>query len=142
MAAVRAGLQSGDRLIAAQFGLRTDKTLCWGFNTYDHELRNRAPGLILLLKAAERVASEGITKIDFGRGDEPYKLTFATGATPLCEGSIERPRTVPGRLRQLQKLGVRAFSHVPLGRFESLPRRVLSRLVTGVRLPAEPGPAA
>ena len=137
-AGVLSTVRAGDRLIAAQFGMRTRTTLCWWFNTYDFALRNRAPGIVLLLMAAEHVAGRGVGRIDFGRGSEDYKLTFATGATELCEGSIELPRTVPGRLRQLQKLGVRAFAHVPLGRFESWPRRALSRLVTGVRLPAEP----
>lgn len=136
-AGVLSTVRAGDRIIAGHFGIRAGSTLAWWFNTYDNELRNRAPGLVLLTMAAEHGANRGIGKIDFGRGDEAYKLKFATGSTALCEGSIEMPRTVPGRLRQLQKLGVRACARVPLGRFESWPRRLLSRLVTGVRLTDE-----
>lgn len=129
-------LYAGDRLIAAHMGMRTATTLCWWFNTYDYELRNRAPGLILLLKAIERAAAEGIEVIDFGRGDEPYKLAFANGATDLCEGSIECTSTVPGVLRRAQKATLKGLSHVPLGRYESWPRRAMARLSTGMRLPA------
>jgi CelD/BcsL family acetyltransferase involved in cellulose biosynthesis len=131
-------LHAGDRLIAAQFGMRAADTLCWWYTTYDDELRNLGPGLVLLLAAVERAEAEGVVLIDFGRGDEPYKLAYANGATPLCEGSIERGASVPGALRRTQKAALRALSRLPLGRYESIPRRAMARLLTGMHLPPEP----
>jgi CelD/BcsL family acetyltransferase involved in cellulose biosynthesis len=127
---------AGDRLIAANFGMRTATDLCWWFTTYDPAVRDRGPGLILLLSAAERGACDGLRMIDFGRGDEPYKRKFASGETELCEGSIELSRSVAGLMRRAQKLVVRSIAHVPLGRFQSWPRRLFARVLTGVRLPA------
>lgn len=130
-------LYAGDRPVAAHFGMRSATTLHWWFNTYDHELRAYAPGLALLLLLAQRAPSEGLSIIDFGRGDEDYKLTFANGTTELCEGSIELPRSLPGTLRLAQKAGVRAMAQLPLGPYASLPRRVLHRLLTSMWLPEE-----
>lgn len=129
-------LYAGERPIAAQFGMRAADTLAWWFTTYDDDLRNLGPGTTLLLLAAERGAEEGIQMIDFGRGDESYKLAFANGATELCEGSIECASTIPGVLRRVQKATLKGLAHVPLGRYESWPRRAIARLGTGMRLPA------
>lgn len=131
-------LHAGDRLVAAQFGLGTPTTLAWCYTTYDEALRNYGPGTLLLMLAAERAAAEGITLIDLGRGDEPYKATYANGETPLCEGSIERALSVQGAIRRAQKVALRAAARVPLGRYESWPRRAMARLTTGMRLPAVP----
>jgi CelD/BcsL family acetyltransferase involved in cellulose biosynthesis len=133
-AGILSTLYAGDRLIAAHMGMRSSTTICWWFNTYDWDLRIYAPGLILLLQAVQRAADDGLTIIDFGRGTEHYKLTFANGGTQLCEGSIELPNSFAGRLRRLQKLSLNFFEHVPLGPYQSYPRRALARLITGMRL--------
>ena len=130
-------LYAGDRPVAAHMGMRSSTTIHWWFNTYDYDLRAYAPGLALLLMLAKRAAGDGLKIIDFGRGTEDYKLTFSNGSTELCEGSIERPNSLPGTVRRFQKLGVRAFARVPLGRYESLPRRALHRFVTSMSLPDE-----
>ncbi len=127
----------GEKLISAHFGMRTATTLNWWFNSYDFNHRDRSPGLILLLLAAEMAPDHGLSLIDLGRGDEPYKRNFANGGTIVCEGSIERSRTIPGALRQLQKLAVRSLARIPMGRFESWPRRASARFLTGVRLPTQ-----
>ncbi|MGE0849771.1 MAG: GNAT family N-acetyltransferase [Hyphomicrobiaceae bacterium] len=137
-AGILSTLYAGDRLIAAHMGMRSSTTICWWFNTYDDDLRIYAPGLILLLQVAQRAADEGLKIIDFGRGDEHYKLTYANGSTQLCEGSIELPSSFAGRLRRLQKLGVGFFERVPLGPYQSLPRRAMARLMTGMHLRAMP----
>ncbi|MGE0409379.1 MAG: GNAT family N-acetyltransferase, partial [Amphiplicatus sp.] len=80
---------AGERMIAGHFGMRSKTVWCWWFNSYDFEIKNYAPGLILILEAARRAPAEGLSKIDFGRGDQHYKTVFANGETALCEGSIE-----------------------------------------------------
>ncbi len=127
---------AGDRMIAGHFGMRSKTTWCWWFNSYDYDVRNYAPGMLLILEAAKRAPIEGLTKIDFGRGDAEYKLVFSTGATPLCEGSIELLKSRAGILRRAQKASLGAAKGLPLGRFESYPRRALARLITSMRLPA------
>ena len=136
-AGVLSTVRTGDRLIAAHFGMRNRTTMCWWFNTYDYELRDRSPGLLLLHMAMERAPENGIGIIDFGRGEESYKRKFATGSTALCEGSIEIAHSVPGALRRTQKFGLRLIERMPLGHYQSWPRRAMNRVLTGgVRLPA------
>ena len=126
---------AGERLIAGHFGMRSKTTWCWWFNSYDYDVRNYAPGMLLVLEAAKRAPAEGLTKIDFGRGDADYKLVFSTAETRLCEGSIELASSRAGTLRRAQKFCVGVAKGLPLGRYESYPRRALARLLTSMRLP-------
>lgn len=129
-------VRAGDTIVAAHFGMRSARVLHWWFTTYDEAHRAYAPGLILILEVARLAASEGWSILDFGRGDQYYKTAFANGETPLCEGSIERARTPAGWARRLNKAAIKTLAPIPLGRFQSLPRRILTRVLTGsVRLP-------
>lgn len=128
-------VHAGDRLIAAHLGMRTATTWCWWFNTYDPEFRIFAPGLIVLLEAARAAPGLGVRRIDFGRGTQHYKLTFATGAVDLCEGSIARRASVPWALRRFQGSAVRMLRPMPAGRLSSLARRGLTRAISNVALP-------
>ncbi|MEX0644380.1 MAG: GNAT family N-acetyltransferase, partial [Parvularculaceae bacterium] len=134
-AGLMTSLFSGDRMIAGQFGMRSKTTWCWWFNSYDYDVKNYAPGMLLILDAAKRAPAESLTKIDFGRGEADYKLVFSTGETPLCEGSIERPASLAGFARRTQKSALAITKRLPLGRFESYPRRAFARLLTSMRLP-------
>jgi hypothetical protein len=51
----------------------------------------RSPGLILLLAVLEHAAARGVTLYDMGPGDQPYKLTVATGTDDLVKGVLLRP---------------------------------------------------
>ncbi|MFZ6742783.1 GNAT family N-acetyltransferase [Undibacterium sp. JH2W] len=84
-------LHAGDALIAAHFGMRSDKVLHYWFPWYDTAFAEFSPGLILLAQSARHAAQIGIQSIDLGRGDQAYKLRFATGAHQLCEGAISSP---------------------------------------------------
>lgn len=128
-------IYAGERMIAGQFGMRSKTTWCWWFNSYDFDFKNYAPGMLLIVEAVKRAPKEGLTMIDFGRGDADYKMVFSSGETPLCEGSIEAPGSRAGALRRAQKLSLRMIERAPLGRFESYPRRALARLLTSMRLP-------
>ncbi|NJO31778.1 MAG: GNAT family N-acetyltransferase [Rhodospirillales bacterium] len=130
-------LYAGDKRIAMHMGMRTATTICWWFNTYDREMRQYAPGLIMLLETARQGANEGIRLIDLGKGTEAYKTAVCNGTTHLCEGSIERPGSLPGVLRRFQKLSVRSLATMPLGRYEDYPRRAFARAITHMRLPEE-----
>ena len=77
----------GERPISILYSLRAAGVVhAWIF-AYDRELGQYSPGSILLLKMAEQAEQNGITKIDLGKGTERYKLSLASAATPLWEGT-------------------------------------------------------
>ncbi|MBI3729512.1 MAG: GNAT family N-acetyltransferase [Burkholderiales bacterium] len=84
-------LYAGDTLIAAHFGMRSSKVLHYWFPWYHTDFAEYSPGLILLAQCARHAAQIGIATIDLGRGDQAYKLRFATGAHQLCEGAVSSP---------------------------------------------------
>ena len=134
-----AGLMStvrvGDRLMGTHFGMRSATDWHWWFPSYDIEVRKYGPGILLIHGAATSASDAGVDRIDFGRGASAYKRVFANGETALCEGSMERVPTSAGLLRKAQKGVLEVTRPLPLGRYESYPRRALARLISGIRLP-------
>jgi len=76
---VHFSMQSGDRLHS------------W-FPAYDASLARHSPGACQLLFMAQHAAEHGVDCIDLGKGDEEYKLMFASGSVALGEGTIETRR--------------------------------------------------
>ncbi|MFZ6768589.1 GNAT family N-acetyltransferase [Undibacterium sp. Di26W] len=87
-------LHAGDTLVAAHFGMRSEKVLHYWFPWYDTTYAEFSPGLVILAQCAKHAAQLGLTSIDLGRGDQAYKLRFATGANALCEGAISSPAMI------------------------------------------------
>lgn len=133
-AGLMSSLYAGGRLVAAHFGIRSQTVWHWWFSSYDTALSKYGPGLLLILEAARLCPEMGVSKIDFGRGDQHYKLVLANGRTELCEGSIVRSASRAGVLRGVQKSALRLVSNTPLKRYESLARRASSRFLTSMRL--------
>jgi CelD/BcsL family acetyltransferase involved in cellulose biosynthesis len=79
-------LWAGDRIAAAHLGLRWKDTLHYWWPCYDTRLGRYSPGLILLVEMARRAALSGISQIDLGRLDAPYKRRFMTGNVAIAEG--------------------------------------------------------
>jgi CelD/BcsL family acetyltransferase involved in cellulose biosynthesis len=65
-------LYAGDRLVAAQFGLRTETFLVGWFTGYETSLGKYSPGLIHIKGLAEEMAAAGIHIIDMGGGAKNY----------------------------------------------------------------------
>ena len=84
-------LYDDDRIVAAHLGLRAGRTLSWWFPAYDLAYSEYSPGLALFLRIAETGV---ISRIDLGKGDEPYKEVLANDAVELAEGAIARPGVV------------------------------------------------
>jgi CelD/BcsL family acetyltransferase involved in cellulose biosynthesis len=102
-------LYTGDRPVAAHFGLRSRTILsCW-FPSYDRTFATFSPGRILYLRMIEAAAASGIHLVDFGRGDAAYKNSFKTGELMVHEGALRT--TGPGAalhwLRQEPKRATR-----------------------------------
>ncbi|MDB6149715.1 MAG: hypothetical protein JWQ44_1163 [Chthoniobacter sp.] len=86
-------LWTGERPIAAHFGLRSGDVLHYWFPAYDPELGSYSPGILLLLAIIDAAPAHGISMVDLGKGDALYKQRLANGSVPLAEGSV-----VAGRL--------------------------------------------
>jgi CelD/BcsL family acetyltransferase involved in cellulose biosynthesis len=84
----------GDSVAAIHFGMRSRHVLHWHFTAYDPSFSKFSPGAILLVRVMQEANAMGITRIDLGKGTEPYKQRFATGIDYVCEGSVDtRPLT-------------------------------------------------
>jgi CelD/BcsL family acetyltransferase involved in cellulose biosynthesis len=90
LAGVLSALWAGDRLVAAHFGMRSGPVLHWWFPAFSTELARYSPGALLLLHLAEGSAAEGVSLVDFGKGDESYKLRWANGRFEVAEGYVDR----------------------------------------------------
>lgn len=84
-------LYAGDRLVAAQFGMRSRTDWHWWFPSYDPAMAKYSPGLILLLKMAKHAPSVGLLRIDLGKGRMHYKERFKNTSIRLAIGSIALP---------------------------------------------------
>ncbi|MFZ6843433.1 GNAT family N-acetyltransferase [Undibacterium sp. RuTC16W] len=84
-------LHVGDELIAAHFGMRAGKVLHFWFPWYRLDYAVYSAGLILLKECASHAQETGLSVIDLGRGEQPYKTRFATSTVALCEGAISNP---------------------------------------------------
>ena len=93
-----------DEIIAAHMGMRSKSVCHWWFPVYNDQYQKYSPGSLLLLKFANEVADQGMQLIDLGKGDAPYKHSFATGEIRVAEGSVLRPSLVTS-LRRAQTLG-------------------------------------
>jgi CelD/BcsL family acetyltransferase involved in cellulose biosynthesis len=81
-------LRLNGRPISILFSLRAAGVVHGWIFAYDKELAPYSPGSILLLKMAEAAQQHGIGKIDLGKGTERYKLSMASAATPVWEGTV------------------------------------------------------
>lgn len=73
------------RHIAFHFGFSHAGSFLWYKPSFAVDLARRSPGEVLLRQLILAATREGSTRFDFGLGDEPFKLRFAT--------SVERVRT-------------------------------------------------
>lgn len=115
---------AGDELVAAHFGLSSGGVWHWWFPTYDVRFGRYSPGLILLLQMVMAAGDLGVTRIDFGRGSEAYKLRARTGSVPVARGRVECPSLVT-TLRKMRRGTMSAVRNSPLAG----PAEAVSRLV-------------
>jgi CelD/BcsL family acetyltransferase involved in cellulose biosynthesis len=81
-------LYAGDTVAAIQFGLRSTPVWhCW-FPAYNRDLSRYSPGMILLLELSKTASEHGISEIDLGKGEAPYKLALANSSQLLQEGCV------------------------------------------------------
>ncbi len=82
-------LYAGDRLVAAQFGLRSETLLVGWFTGYETSLGKYSPGLIHIKGLAEGMAAAGIRTIDMGAGARNYyKETMKSYDSFVAQGVV------------------------------------------------------
>jgi CelD/BcsL family acetyltransferase involved in cellulose biosynthesis len=81
-------LYIGERLAAARFALRSAGILHSAVFGFDRGLARLSPGLMLNVQTAQAANAWGITRIDIGKGVEPYKDGLASGYDQVCEGAV------------------------------------------------------
>jgi len=81
-------LRVDGRPIAVHFGIRSLRFWHYWFPAYDPAFQRYSPGILLLLKMIERAPALGIEAIDFGKGDNHYKLRLFNHRVPLIEGCV------------------------------------------------------
>jgi CelD/BcsL family acetyltransferase involved in cellulose biosynthesis len=109
-------LHFGDRLVAAHFGIRSQRVLHWWFPVYDPAFARFAPGWIMLRELALAAPELGLERIDLGRGDDEYKRRARTGELQVCEGAVTgtAARTVGHRARRAAVGAAKASPLAPL----------------------------
>jgi CelD/BcsL family acetyltransferase involved in cellulose biosynthesis len=79
-------LRLDGRAIAFHYYFVLEGTMFVHRLAFDPEFHEHSPGLLTTLRAIELAAAEGVTRVDFGRGEERYKLQLAEGVQPLRGG--------------------------------------------------------
>jgi CelD/BcsL family acetyltransferase involved in cellulose biosynthesis len=81
-------MRTGDRIAAAEIGLRSGGAYHLWFPVYDHALARYSPGSLMTLDTIETVAGLGMRSVDFGAGGEDYKAAFADPVAAVLEGAV------------------------------------------------------
>jgi CelD/BcsL family acetyltransferase involved in cellulose biosynthesis len=84
-------LYAGDRLVAAHFGVRSDRTLYYWFPAFNPEFGRYTPGGLLIYFLLQYLAAMRCDVLDFGPGGEKYKEYFTNFAIPVHQGFVELP---------------------------------------------------
>lgn len=87
--------------------LRSRGTLaCW-VTSYDRAFARHGPGMVLLIDTLPLAVDDGVTTLDMGVGDQPYKEVVADHELPMAIGAVHgrgpasllhRARTAPPRV--------------------------------------------
>lgn len=85
-------LWAGNNLVAVHFGMQTERSIHYWFPTFDVQYSKYSPGTELILRVAEQAALLGISKVDFGYGDDAYKFRFCNGQEQLSCGQFTGSR--------------------------------------------------
>jgi len=120
-------LYFGDRLAAVHLGLRSHEVLHAWFPTYDPDLSQYSPGLILWIELMQACEALNIRRIDLGTGDQRFKTSFMSGTERVAEGSIDS-RRLNGSLKRHWLHTRQWIRATPLRAPARVPARMLRRI--------------
>lgn len=95
---IRLGLMwVGARPVAAQYWTVWDGIATVLKLAHDEEFKAQSPGTVLTAWMIQRlIDKDGVTEIDFGRGDDPYKRLWVSERRQRTGALLINPRRVPG----------------------------------------------
>jgi CelD/BcsL family acetyltransferase involved in cellulose biosynthesis len=79
-------LRSQGRVVAFQYWLALGGSMVSTRRAFDPSFRQFSPGVLTMLHALEEASAQGLTRVEFLGGPEPYKLEFCDEFEPLHEG--------------------------------------------------------
>jgi CelD/BcsL family acetyltransferase involved in cellulose biosynthesis len=79
-------LRSQGRVVAFQYWLAFRGSMVSNRRAFDPSFSEFSPGVLTMLRALEDASEEGLTRVEFLGGPEPYKLEFCDGFEPLHQG--------------------------------------------------------
>jgi CelD/BcsL family acetyltransferase involved in cellulose biosynthesis len=126
-------LRSQGRVVAFQYWLAFGGSMVSTRRAFDPSFSQYSPGVLTMLHALEDASAEGLTRVEFLGGPEPYKLEFCDGFEPLHEGlGLAGVRGQALARAQVSVLGLRRR----VRNCESLHKLYLDRLAPVRRLAA------
>jgi CelD/BcsL family acetyltransferase involved in cellulose biosynthesis len=86
-------LTVGDRRVAAGVHFRTTDGYLYYNAGVDPDARDLSPGVIMVAAYVQRAIAEGCRRLDFLRGDEPYKYEWGATDEPIQRLLVRRDAT-------------------------------------------------
>ena len=93
-----ASLYLGEELAAVETGLAAGGVYHSWFPAYDPKFASVSPGLLLLHGVIEAAEKLGLSRIDLGKGEQPYKAYYTDYEVPLCAGRALAPGLAAARV--------------------------------------------
>ena len=90
-------LTVGERRIAAGIHFRTADGYLYYNAGVDPDARDLSPGVIMVAAYVQRAIAEGCRRLDFLRGDEPYKYEWGATDEPIQRLLVRRDSAEEGR---------------------------------------------
>jgi CelD/BcsL family acetyltransferase involved in cellulose biosynthesis len=89
-------LTVGERRIAAGVHFRTTEGLLYYNAGVDPDARDLSPGVVMVAAYVQRAIAEGCRRLDFLRGNEPYKYDWGAIDEPIQRILVRRDAPPPG----------------------------------------------
>lgn len=106
-------LRVDDRVVAADFSLRSGSVYAGWLIAYDNELASSSPGAVRWRHLIEAAAADGMRRIDLGKGEDDFKRRFCSGSVPLAEGVWTADGLLAGAWGRMDRLARRARARHP-----------------------------
>ncbi len=119
-------LKHGDRLIAGEFNLLSDKTIHGWIPAFDHEFWSYSPGYLLQDRIIQHAAERGYRDYDLGVSAAHYKKYYASFQYPVFGGTV-RTSGVSSALGQAGEHVWRGVENANLPKVSALAGKVRRR---------------
>ncbi|MGH9094429.1 MAG: GNAT family N-acetyltransferase [Acidimicrobiales bacterium] len=106
-------LRIGDRVVAADFSLRSSRVYAGWLIAYDPDLAPYSPGAVRWRHLLEAAAAQGVSRIDLGKGEDDFKRRFSSGTVALAVGMWTAGGPLAGAWGGVDHLGRVARSRYP-----------------------------